>query len=56
MVKICTKTINHKCVQWEETPEGLVMTAKSCPTDLKKLLLETASKGIKIKITDDDKK
>jgi len=55
MAKICTKYIQHKCVSWEETDEGLVMTAKSCPVELKKILLESASKGIKIKITDDDK-
>ena len=56
MAKICTKIIQHKCVEWKETSEGLEMSAKSCPADLRKLLLETASKGIKIKITDEENK
>ena len=55
MAKICTKYIQHKCVKWEETPDGLLMTAKNCPVELKRILLETASKGVKIKLLTDDK-
>ena len=59
MLKVCTKIINHKCVEWKETDEGLEMTANSCPPKIYDELVKimgTASKGVKFKINKETEK